>query len=232
MFRAPAGGEKPECRHSTGLRAIEQYPWLRSPRTKLQARVSCNNRRLKLSTMPDLTTYLAFLVAVLAYQLSGPGPDMLLVMSRGFGQGRRTALSTAFGCVAAGLIQVPLLALGLASLVASSPVTNGMLRWAGAAYLFYVGLTLLLSQRTAAYGGIDNSPPCVSMGMAFRQGMVCNLTNPTVLAFMLAILPQFAHSSAGSVVAQILILGATMKAVKTIVELARVWEERATGNSE
>src|SRR4051794_7514611 len=75
--------------------------------------------RPDLSPMPDLATYLAFLAAVLAYQLAGPGPDMLLVMSRGIGQGWRAALATALGCVAAGFIQIPLLAMGVASLVAA-----------------------------------------------------------------------------------------------------------------
>ena len=66
--------------------------------------------------MPDVATYLAFLAGVLVYQLSGPGPDMLLVMSRGIGQGWQVGLSAASGCVAAGVIQIPLLVLGLASL--------------------------------------------------------------------------------------------------------------------
>lgn len=161
--------------------------------------------------MPELTTYLAFLAAVLAYQLSGPGPDMLLVMSRGVGQGWRVALSTALGCVAAGVIQIPLLALGLASLVASSPVAYEMLRWAGAGYLIYLGIRLLLSRRKIA--SVQKTPATShgGWGSAFRQGMVCNLTNPTVLTFMLAILPQFVDPSSGPAFIQLLVLGATMK---------------------
>ncbi|RVD48382.1 LysE family translocator, partial [Mesorhizobium sp. M8A.F.Ca.ET.023.02.2.1] len=57
--------------------------------------------------MPDVTTYLAFLAAVLTYQLSGVGPDMMLVISRGVGQGWRHALSTAAGCGSAGGGQIP-----------------------------------------------------------------------------------------------------------------------------
>jgi threonine/homoserine/homoserine lactone efflux protein len=162
--------------------------------------------------MPDLATYLAFLAAVLAYQLSGPGPDMLLVMSRGVGQGRRAALSTALGCVAAGVIQIPLLALGLASLIASSPVAYEVLRWAGAGYLIYLGIGLLLPRRNAAgVESVVDSIPDLKWGAAFRQGMICNLTNPTVLIFMLAILPQFVDPSSGPAGVQLLVLGATMK---------------------
>ena len=162
--------------------------------------------------MPELATYLAFLGAVLAYQLSGPGADMLLVMSRGVGQGWRVALSTALGCVAAGVIQIPLLALGIASLVASSPVAYEILRWAGAGYLIYLGIGLLLPRRNAA--GVESmvgTTPDVTWSAAFRQGMVCNLTNPTVLTFMLAILPQFVDPSSGPAGVQLLVFGATMK---------------------
>ncbi len=162
--------------------------------------------------MPDLATYLAFLAAVLAYQLSGPGPDMLLVMSRGVGQGWRVALSTALGCVSAGVIQIPLLALGLASLVASSPVAYEILRWAGAGYLIYLGVGLLLPRRNAArVKSVVGPTHDLTWGAAFRQGMVCNLTNPTALTFMLAILPQFVDPSSGPAGVQLLVLGATMK---------------------
>ena len=70
--------------------------------------------------MPDAATFMAFLAAVLAMQ-AVPGPDTMLVVSRGVGQGRVVAVATAIGAVAAGLVQLPLLAAGVASLVRSSP---------------------------------------------------------------------------------------------------------------
>lgn len=195
--------------------------------------------------MPDPATYLAFLAAVLAYQLAGPGPDMVVVMSRGVAEGQGVALATAFGCVGAGIVQVPLLALGLASLVASSPLAFELLRWAGAAYLLYLGLKLLLSRRRGPARGTQGST--TGAGQAFSQGFITNLTNPTTLGFMLAILPQFADPAAGPVWLQLAILGATMKATGTLTlgavallsggiggRLARrpgfiAWQERAGG---
>jgi threonine/homoserine/homoserine lactone efflux protein len=163
-------------------------------------------------SMPEFATYVTFLIAVLGYQLSGIGPDMLLVISRGIGQGWKAALATAIGCVSAGFVQIPLLALGLASLVTSSPFLYRALQLTGAAYLIFVGAKFLLasrrSQKEAAVG------PAADTGLvsAFRQGLICNLTNPTTLAFMLAILPQFVHPSEGPAALQFLIFGATMKA--------------------
>jgi threonine/homoserine/homoserine lactone efflux protein len=166
--------------------------------------------------MVDIPTYVAFLGAVLAYQLSGVGPDMFLVISRGVGQGWRAALAAALGCVAAGVIQVPLLAMGLASLVTSSPLIYKAMQLVGAFYLVHVGLRLLLVSTVWASANLAPDPD-TSATSAFRQGMICNLTNPTALAFMLAVLPQFVHASSGSPALQFLILGATMKATGLII---------------
>ncbi|RWC91598.1 MAG: LysE family translocator [Mesorhizobium sp.] len=165
--------------------------------------------------MPDVTTYLAFLAAVLTYQLSGVGPDMMLVISRGVGQGWRHALSTAAGCVSAGVVQIPLLAMGLASLVTSSPSLYCILQVVGAVYLIAIGIKFLLARRQGEDGGVFATKS--SIPAAFRQGLVCNLTNPTTLAFMLAVLPQFVHPSAGSPALQFIVLGATMKMTGMVV---------------
>ncbi|MCA1439347.1 LysE family translocator [Ensifer sp. IC4062] len=166
--------------------------------------------------MPDPTTYAAFLGAVLAYQLSGVGPDMMLVISRGIGQGRNAALATAFGCVAAGVVQIPLLAMGLATIVVSSPPLYKAMQLIGAAYLIYVGVRFLAAGRKSVDATMQRSAS-VSLAGPFRQGMVCNLTNPTALSFMLAILPQFVHPSAGSSALQFFVLGGTMKATGLLI---------------
>ncbi|MCA1369612.1 LysE family translocator [Bradyrhizobium sp. BRP14] len=160
--------------------------------------------------MPELTTYAAFLGAVLAYQLSGVGPDMMLVISRGIGQGRHAALATAFGCVAAGVIQIPLLAMGLAAVVVSSPLLYKAMQWIGAVYLIYVGIRFLAADQETVRD-VQGYAASTSLAGPFRQGMICNLTNPAALSFMLAILPQFVQPSAGSPALQFFILGGTMK---------------------
>ncbi|OHV82008.1 LysE family translocator [Rhizobium sp. LCM 4573] len=161
--------------------------------------------------MPDPATYAAFLGAVLAYQLSGVGPDMMLVISRGIGQGRKAALATAFGCVAAGAIQIPLLAMGLATVIMSSPPLYKAMQVIGAAYLIYLGIRFLTAGGETAVGDMRDRAGPPSLAGSFRQGVICNLTNPTALSFMLAVLPQFVHPSAGSAALQFFVLGATMK---------------------
>jgi threonine/homoserine/homoserine lactone efflux protein len=178
--------------------------------------------------MPELSTYLAFLAAVLAMQ-AVPGPDTMLVVSRGVGQGLRVAVFTVIGMtLLAGLVQLPLLALGIASIVQSSPVAFEILRWAGAFYLLWLGTRLLLPRSRGA-SSVPAGKAQSALG-AMREGLIVNLTNPNPLVFMLAFLPQFVDPGRGSVTAQLLVLGATQKATGLAVLGATAAASGAAGS--
>jgi len=196
--------------------------------------------------MPTLSTLLAFIPVVLAMQ-AVPGPDTLLVVSRGIGQGRRVATWTAIGAVMAGAVQLPLLAAGVAALVKSSPLMFMALRYAGAGVLVYLGLRLLLRRKEPALAGKPLAE--VSSLRAFGEGLVSNLANPNVLVFMLAFLPQFVDPARGAVGTQMVVLGAIQKTTGLLVLggtallagsvgdwLARhprgmIWQRRAAGSA-
>jgi threonine/homoserine/homoserine lactone efflux protein len=156
--------------------------------------------------MPELATYLAFVAAVLAMQ-AVPGPDTLLVVSRGVGQGRTVAIATA--------------------LVRSSPLAFEALRYLGAGYLIYLGLRLILRRRR---GDAALSPVRATPRSAFLEGMISNLTNPNVLVFMLAFLPQFVDPARGSVAVQLLVLGATQKLCGLVVLAATAFAAGTVGD--
>lgn len=140
-----------------------------------------------------------------------PGPDTVLVAVRGMGQGLTMALHTVIGMtLLAGLIQLPVLALGLGGIAQAFPGLFGMIRLAGAAYLVWLGLSFIFKARERPNGATVADVP--SPKRAMIQGMIINLTNPNPLIFMLAFLPQFVNPAKGSVAAQLLILGATQKA--------------------
>jgi threonine/homoserine/homoserine lactone efflux protein len=162
--------------------------------------------------MLDLPTFLTFYMAVLALQLA-PGPDMILLLSRGVGQGRRTAVLTAIGMtLVAGLVQLPLLALGVTSLIQASSLAFDVLRWAGALYLIWIGAKLLVGSFRNSHKLVRKAPQPISDIAALRQGMINNLTNPKAMVFMLAFLPQFVDPASGwPVTAQLLFLGAVQK---------------------
>ncbi|SCB57450.1 Threonine/homoserine/homoserine lactone efflux protein [Rhizobium aethiopicum] len=161
--------------------------------------------------MPDIDTFLTFYVAVLAIQLS-PGPDMMLVIGRGVGQGRRTALLNAIGItLLAGVIQISLLILGVASLLQASPVAFDILRWAGAAYLVWLGAKLICGAGRNGCGA-RAAAQSVTTARALREGAINNLTNPKALVFLFAFLPQFVNpESSWPVAVQLLLLGAVTK---------------------
>ena len=164
--------------------------------------------------MIEVGTLVAFLAAVLAIQLS-PGPDMMLVVARGVTQGRRIALCCVAGISSASLVQIPALALGVATVFQQSPLAYALLKNLGAAYLIYVGVRFLLSKASTA--SVD-APSIASARAAFFQGFWGNLANPKSLVFLLAFLPQFVDPARGSVALQLFLLGAIHKTVGLLVD--------------
>lgn len=195
--------------------------------------------------MPDMTIYLTFIAAALAMQLT-PGPDMALVIGRGVGQGRKVAIWTAVGTTAAaGLVQVPLVTLGVGTLIESSPALFTAIRIGGAVYLIWLGGRFLWKARPHTVRTAE--PAKTTAAAALRDGMISNLTNPKPMMFMLAFLPQFIVPAAGSTTMQLLVLSATQKFTGMLVMVScaiaagslggwlsrhpRViaWQERFTG---
>ncbi|NLS18566.1 LysE family translocator [Rhizobium sp. P40RR-XXII] len=160
--------------------------------------------------MLNFGTFLTFYAAVLAMQLS-PGPDNVLVIGRGIGQGRRTAILCVVGMtLISGCIQIVLLVLGVASILQASPLAFDILRWLGASYLIWLGAKLLLRARSHNQYG-PPAPSSISSGKALREGII-NLTNPKALAFLFAFLPQFVDpTSRWSAAAQLVLLGSVTK---------------------
>ena len=156
--------------------------------------------------MPDFDTLAVFIVATIALNLS-PGPDMLYVISRSLEQGRRAGIVSALGIGAGTLVHTSVTAIGLSAILLSFPVAFEVIKFAGAAYLAFLGLRMLLSSRA---GTSKKSPEPTGhrhLGSVFRQGVITNVLNPKVALFFLAFLPQFVDYSKGSVALQIILLG-------------------------
>jgi threonine/homoserine/homoserine lactone efflux protein len=166
--------------------------------------------------MPTTSTLLTFLPVVLAMQLV-PGPDTMPVISRGVGQGRRIALMSVAGAVSTGLIQLPLLAIGVAALFTASPLAFETIRFAGAAFLLYTGGRLVLQTLSPARAQTSYQPTTFSSRRAFIEGFTISLLNPNVIVFMLALLPQFVDPSQGSVGMQMIVLGFVQKCSGLVV---------------
>jgi threonine/homoserine/homoserine lactone efflux protein len=183
--------------------------------------------------MPDASTLLLFMTAALALNVT-PGPDMLYVATRSSSEGRTAGVVSALGIAAGTLVHIAALALGLSALLAAVPMAYDVVRYAGAAYLLYLGGRALL--RPAAVGGSGELRPA-SLAAVFRQGMVTNVLNPKVALFFLAFLPQFVDPARGSTVLQIVLLGLLFNTSGTVVNVlvalgasrAGAWLRRGRG---
>lgn len=140
-----------------------------------------------------------------------PGPDMILVLQTGSQQGHSRALATAAGLAVARGLHVALAALGLATLFTTAPWTFDAVRYAGGAYLAWIGLQLLRSP--SATTDIDTSQAGVlgaDHRRAWRRGLLTNLLNPKSLLFCSVLLPQFVSPGEGAVLMQFALLGALL----------------------
>ena len=155
--------------------------------------------------MPTTTTLLAFTAAAVALILL-PGPNVIFLLARGIGDGRRVALISVAGVETATAVFVLVTAAGLSAVIASSAVAFSLLRYGGAAYLIYLGVRALLGRGHLELVGPAARPP--SGRRAFAEAFGVGIANPKVAIFFVAFFPQFLDPHRGSTTSQILVLGA------------------------
>ena len=136
-----------------------------------------------------------FIVAA-AVLILAPGPAVLYIFARSASQGRRAGLASVGGIAAGDLFHALGAALGVSAIIASSVLAFSLLKYAGAAYLIYLGIRKFrsppLNPTTAALAA-------ETLGKIFRQGALVGIFNPKPALFFLSFLPQFADPSRGSV---------------------------------
>ncbi|HET9672461.1 MAG TPA: LysE family translocator [Actinomycetota bacterium] len=155
--------------------------------------------------MPAPETFVAFATASIAL-LVVPGPSVLYVVTRSVHQGRAAGLVSVLGIHTGSIVHVAAAALGVSAILASSVVAFSVVKYAGAAYLIWLGVRALRrpEERVA-----DGAVPRRSLRRIFAHGVVVNVLNPKTALFFLAFLPQFVDVSRGSVTAQVALLGLT-----------------------
>ncbi len=167
--------------------------------------------------MPDLSTLALFALASLAL-LAVPGPAVLFVVARSLEHGRRAGIVSVLGVHAGSLVHVAAAALGLSALVASSATAFAVVRYAGAAYLVWLGVTGLRRARRAVATAAGPASPAASDARLLRQGLVVNVLNPKTAVFFLAFLPQFVEPGHGPAAVQAAVLGLCFVALGTLTD--------------
>jgi threonine/homoserine/homoserine lactone efflux protein len=139
--------------------------------------------------------FLAFAVVLIVI----PGPDFAVVTKNTLVGGYRRGRWTALGVSSSNLVQGTAAAFGLSALIIRVQPLFEAIKWAGVAYLVFLGVQAIRSARRGEYAPLDGDDTSrAGQGVAgWRQGFVSNITNPKVLIFYLAVLPQFLTPGAG-----------------------------------
>ena len=154
-----------------------------------------------------LSTWLLYVAAVLVLTMS-PGPSVLMCISTSVNLGARKAFVVSLGSTSAIVCIMVLSMLGLGAVLAASETLFGVLKWAGAAYLAYLGIRSLLSRSTEIAVEGQQSASQASNRQVFGQGFLVGASNPKALLFFGALFPQFIDPTAPQA-PQLLVLGLT-----------------------
>jgi threonine/homoserine/homoserine lactone efflux protein len=168
--------------------------------------------------LPDTPLLLAFVGASLVLALT-PGPAVVYIVARTLSQGRGCGLASVLGVALGNFGNAVGAALGLAALFAVSSAAFTVVKWAGAAYLVYLGLRMWLARPAS----LDATPQASAqpLGRVFRDGFIVALLNPKTTLFFAAFLPQFMDAH-GSPLMQTLALGGVFIAIAGCTDLIYV----------
>lgn len=175
--------------------------------------------------MPDTTQLLMFIAAGWLLNLT-PGPDVLYIVSSALKSGVRAGIVAALGIVSGCFVHVFAAALGVGALLATSATAFTVLKWAGAAYLMWMGVKLLLAKgggSSIVPAGVSAEVVAVNLWRVFRQGFLTNVLNPKVALFFLAFVPQFIAPGTEDKVTAFLLLGLLFNVNSLPINFGYAW---------
>jgi threonine/homoserine/homoserine lactone efflux protein len=152
-----------------------------------------------------------------------PGPDTLYIIGRSSTQGWPAGAVAALGIGGGTLVHICAAALGLSAILAASATAFTLVKYVGAAYLLYVGVSLIRSANAKVSAPDAAAVRRASMRSIFMQGFLTNVLNPKVALFFLAFLPQFVAADAASKPLAFLFLGAVFNFNGTLWNLLVGW---------
>lgn len=155
-----------------------------------------------------------FLSAAVVLALT-PGPGILYVLGRTLHGGRREGVLSSLGTFLGGSVHVAAAALGLSVILATSATAFEVVRYAGAAYLIWLGIAMIRDRNLAVELGAASG----KAGEHVLQGITTEVLNPKTALFFLSFIPQFVAPAAGHVTRQFLLMGTISVVLNTAVDL-------------
>ncbi len=177
--------------------------------------------------VPDAASLWLFFTAALVMLLI-PGPAVLYIVGRSIEQGRGAGIVSILGIHAATLVHIAAAVMGLSAILASSALAFSAVKYAGAAYLIWLGFKKIFGR--VENGGTTAALPKHRHARLLREGFIVNLLNPKTAMFFLAFLPQFVDPSRGHVGMQMAFLGMLFTLLGLITDGCYALAAGATGN--
>ena len=175
--------------------------------------------------VPSISALQLFAVASIALLLI-PGPAVLYIVTQSAEQGRTAGLASVAGIHIGTFVHIVAAAVGLSALILASAVAFNVVKFAGAAYLVYLGIRKLLERTPAG----EAEPRRAPLRHVFVRGTVVNVLNPKTALFFLAFLPQFVDAGRGAVWSQVVVLGFVFLALGLVSDSAYALAGSAVGS--
>ena len=164
--------------------------------------------------MFGIENYTGFIIAAIILNLT-PGVDTMYILTRSVSQGKRAGLVSVAGIMTGCVVHVLCAAFGLSLILSTSARAFTIIKWAGAFYLIFLGIKILMDKKTA-FEADDNKFAPRDLLKIYHQGVITNVLNPKVALFFLSFLPQFINPSAAQGPLPFLILGSTFLVTSSI----------------
>jgi RhtB (resistance to homoserine/threonine) family protein len=164
--------------------------------------------------MSGISHFETFLIAGILLNLT-PGNDTIFILSRSMAQGRIAGIMSVLGIATGSIIHTTLAAFGLTVIIANSLFLFNAIKFAGAAYLIFIGIQMLMNKTSLNFDS-DIKHNNINYKKIYRDALLTNLLNPKVVMFFLAFLPQFIDSTYRTSVFPFLLLGFTFTFTGTV----------------
>lgn len=164
--------------------------------------------------MTGIINYETFLLTGLLLNIT-PGNDTIFILSRSMAQGKRAGIMSVLGIATGSLIHTVLAAFGLSIIIAKSILAFNIIKYAGAAYLLYVGYKML-TDKTKINTDTSISENLINFKKIYRDGVLTNVLNPKVALFFISFLPQFIDPHTTNTIVPFIKLGVTFTITGTI----------------
>jgi RhtB (resistance to homoserine/threonine) family protein len=164
--------------------------------------------------MTGIIHFETFLIAGILLNLT-PGNDTIFILSRSIAQGKKAGIMSVLGIATGSLVHTTLAALGLSVIIAKSIVAFNIIKYAGAAYLIYIGYKML-TDRSQLNTETNMAGKITDLKRIYRDAVITNVLNPKVALFFIAFLPQFIDPAFKNTILPFMLLGISFTITGTI----------------